>query len=173
MRNRRKGKVRNDRWKEKSALYLLVFLFFELQMFSKLSVSDSPVVSRIIFRRIDASFLFLKNIFIPRIRTRSLISSAFQTINNSLFYLHLSTATTANPTSGAIKLILLRITRALCRKFYGRTARTLQLRRLPYYCSLRNPHCCLSAFNTLYCLFYNQNDALLSAPDKLHAALYL
>lgn len=27
------------------------------------------------------------------------------------------------------------------------------------------------AFNTLYCLFYNRNDAFLSAPDKLHAAL--
>lgn len=35
----------------------MVFLFFELQMFSKLSVSDSPVASRIIFRHIDASFL--------------------------------------------------------------------------------------------------------------------
>lgn len=27
------------------------------------------------------------------------------------------------------------------------------------------------AFNTLYCLFYSRNDAFLSAPDKLHAAL--
>lgn len=60
MRNRRKRNVRNDRWKEKSALYLLVFLFIELQIPSKLSVSNSRVVSRIIFRRIDASFLFLR-----------------------------------------------------------------------------------------------------------------
>ena len=85
------------------------------------------------------------------------------------------------PASRVIKLIPLRINvrqlgsvMSKVLRTYGARARTIPSREgYRYYCSLRNPHCWLSAFNTLYCLFYNRNDALLSAPDKLHAALYL